>query len=327
MKYFTLLELSVVLLIIVIVASVGVSVASPALERSIENQYIRNVEQTANAITGDSSLRDYDGSQIPNGYLNDMGSFPSDIQDLWTKPSDTDKLYSKRTFSINDSESHLYGGWNGPYYDTINEKLRNNLSLKVGDFDSTNFADEIVDNDDIKLSANGYSESETNLYGEENFSPRTISIIGIPNEFTAKVTYVYLNDGELQTSEQAISNSAETDVKLPKGLCAVYAQLITDHEVLQILANPPASPNTDDQFLVADSATTGDFINQENKLATWNGSSYDFASANDQDSLLDINENKYYLYNLGSWEEKTVTGTQTPRIIKTMKTDILLELE
>ncbi|MDD7985888.1 type II secretion system protein [Lentisphaera marina] len=326
-KAFTLLEMSVVLLIIVIVASVGVSVASPILEQSIGTQYKKNVLAMASAIVGDNSIRDYDGSAIANGYLNDMGSFPINIEDLWEAPNDSSKLYRKEEFSINGVSGHLYGGWNGPYYEAINENLLNNLILERGDYDSTSITDSNSDNDDIKLYAKGYSDSEFFEYGELNFSARTISLSGIPAAFTAKVTMVYFNDGLLQIAEQNITNSEDTSVDLPKGLCAFYAQLIIDHEILETLNSPPLSPNDGNTYLIASSGASGGFSGKENNIATWNGSTYDFASPDELDSLYDADTNKYYLYEDSSWEEKQVDGTSTARIIKTIKNDILLELE
>ncbi|WDE97105.1 DUF2793 domain-containing protein [Lentisphaera profundi] len=326
-KPFTLLEMSVVLLIIVLVASFAASVASPILEQSIETQYKKNVIAMATAIVGDNSIRDYDGSAIPNGYLNDMGSFPSNINDLWNAPSDSSKRYRKEEFTINGVDGHLYGGWNGPYYEAVNENLLNSLILERGDYDSISITDSNSDNDDIKLHAKGYSESEVFEYGELHFYPRTISLSGIPSEFTAKVTYVYFLDGILQAVEQDISNSADTSVDLPKGLCAFYAQLITDHEILETLSSPPIGPSDGDTYLISSSGASGDFSGEENSIATWNGSSYDFTRPSDQDSLYDINEQKHYLFKDSTWEEKQVDGTSTPRIIKTIKTDILLEFE
>ena len=327
LKYFTLLEMSVVLLVIVIVASVGVSVAYPVLERSIESQYIKNVEAAVKSIIGDKSIRDYDGSLISNGYFNDMGSFPGAIEDLWTAPSDSNIHYRKEVFTINGIDGYLYGGWNGPYYESINDNLQNNLQLDRGDYDSASSTDLNVDNDDVKLYATGYADSEIIEYGEQFFKPRTITLSGIPNEFTAKVTYLFFDEGLLQTGEQDISNSEDIEIELPVGICAFHALLETDYEVLGVLSDPPTSPNTDDKFLVAESATSGAFVGNENNIATWNGTSYDYTTPTDLETLHDTSENKFYLYESSTWQEKEVQGRETPRIIKTMKTDILLELE
>ena len=100
-----------------------------------------------------------------------------------------------------------------------------------------------------------------------------------------------------------------------------------NHEVLEILAAPPASPDTGDVFLVAASGASGDFMGHENEIATWNGVSYDFAVPSVQQTLHDKNEGKYYQYETNIWVEKNVDGTKTPQVIKTIKTDIVLTLE
>ena len=317
-KNFTLLELSVVLLIIVSLASFLASQGLPIVEKTIGNQFEKNVLATATGVVGDSSYRDYDGSVVPFGYLNDMGSFPYDISDLWIAPVDTNKHYSKRTFTINGIDGHLYGGWNGPYYQAANENLENRLRLEVGDF---NDDDALVDNDDIKLYASGYPESEIIEYGERNFSKRTISISGTDSDLPVKVTIQYFNDGELQTHEQDISGSDDTTVDLPKGLCAFYGQLEIDYSVTKIVTTLPSVDEGDVLFQTGTNPLIGN-------VYTWNGSNYDGSVSHENlDVLYNTDENKYYLYEISNWVEKNVSGTESPGIIKTVKTDILLELK
>ena len=180
---------------------------------------------------------------------------------------------------------------------------------------------------DIKFYAASYPESSaTTEYGEASFTKRTISISGIISDLPTKVTIIYFLDGELQTLEQNITDSDDTSVDLPKGLCAFYAQLAFDYEVLEILADPPASPNTGDTYLVAAMGASGLFTGEENKIATWNGASYVFTTATDKHTAYDESTENYYRYysTLVTWFS---TAGETSRIIKTVKNDILLELE
>ena len=107
-----------------------VSQGMPIIEKTIEKQFKDHVIATATAVVGDRSYRDYDGSIVPFGYLNDMGSFPNDIADLWTAP-DLSKQYRKEEFTINGVDGHLYGGWNGPYFQAVNENLEKNLRTEA----------------------------------------------------------------------------------------------------------------------------------------------------------------------------------------------------
>ena len=323
-KNFTLLELSVVLLIIVTMASLVLSVGLPAVQQSTEWNLNQKMQLIEEAISGNPSIRDLDGSIVPNGYVNDMGAFPD--------PSDPSLEYSFQQLLerlgqpnyINHDltlAGKMYAGWNGPYLTEAGySKLKNIIQIELVDDDGDG-------NDDIRIFANGYSELERYIYWKDCFKKRNITISGIPDTFTAKVTMDYKLNGILQSVEQDISGSAETAVDLPKGTCAFYAELVLNHEVLEILAAPPASPDTGDVFLVAASGASGDFMGHENEIATWNGVSYDFAVPSVQQTLHDKNEGKYYQYETNIWVEKNVDGTKTPQVIKTIKTDIVLTLE
>ena len=71
-KNFTLLELSVVLLIIVALASFMVSQGIPVVQQSVEWNLNQKMQQIEDAIVGSTSIKDVDGSVIPNGYINDV---------------------------------------------------------------------------------------------------------------------------------------------------------------------------------------------------------------------------------------------------------------
>lgn len=327
-KKFTLLELSVVLLVIVITASFAASIGVPIVEQTIEKQYERNVRATVTAIVGDSSIRDFDGSVLRHGYLNDMGSLPGSIDELWIEPADSSKLYSKRSFTINGIDGHLYGGWKGPYYESINDNLRDNLRLESDDYN-----DVADDDDDLRLYASGYSASTENfIYGEDSFRVRTVTVSGIPPEFTAKLTIYYIQNGALTGPvEQNITGSGDT-IELPIGISAFHALFLegqVDHTVVTTQADPVPSPaNIGDKVRVSSTAT-GAFVGKENNIVTWNGSSYDDPATVPlaKETLYDEAEDKYFQFINGEWEEQNVKGKETPLIIKTLKNDILLELE
>lgn len=329
---FTLLELSVVLLIIVSLASFVLSQGLPVIQQSTERNLDQKMQLIEEAIVGSPSIRDFDGSIIPNGYVNDIGSFPNPndpillytYQELLEQSPSSLPNYFNHDLTISGK---LYAGWNGPYLTEAGySKLKNIIKLEFIDDDDDG-------NEDLRIFVNGYSDLDRYIYWKDNFKKKNISISGVPSSFTSKVTIDYIENGVIRSYEQEIKGSAETTIDLPKGLCAFYAEFIPTNTVVAVQANPiPVPDDLGEKVRVAESGTSS-FKGKENNIATWNGSNYSFSSPTVMDTLHDESDNKYYLYSLDeggitlSWKEQIVKGTKTPRVIKTMKTEILLELE
>ena len=325
-KNFTLLELSVVMLIIVSLASLIVSQALPIVQQTTEWNLNQKMQQIEEAIAGSSSIRDYDGSVIPNGYISDMGEFPDineptltyDFQPLLYRIPDSTPSYANQDLTISGK---IYAGWNGPYLTEVAySKLKSIIQLEYLDNDGDG-------QDDLRIYANGYSDLERVIYWKDFFKKRNITISGVPAEFTVKVTIDYIKAGLIESFEQNVTGSDETTVDLPTGICAFYAELKVDHSVIDIVVDPPGTPLLNESYLVASSSATGVFTGKENQVATWNEISYDFTAPGDLESLYDEESGKYYLYDGSNWIEKSVQGTKTPRVIKTLKTEIELGLE
>ncbi|MCM8536062.1 MAG: type II secretion system GspH family protein [Lentisphaeraceae bacterium] len=338
---FTLLELSVVMLIIVSLASLMVSQGLPIVEQTIDRQYQKNAEASMTSIIGDNSIRDFDGSVVPFGYLNDVGSFPEKIEDLWEKPESIPE-YSKNTFTVNGVSSYLFGGWKGPYFNPSNENLKNNLRLERLDHPETGQdADAIDDDDDVKLFALGYSDAAIIEYGEENFTKRTIEILGVPPQFTTKVHYFYIQNGTLiSANPENITGSADLSVNLPKGVCAFYAEFleVADHTVSGIIDDVSGLPSDDGEYFIKKSAADlyTELNSKENQIVTKVGADYTVTEPDqisDTETLYDQENGEYYIFDESEEIEndrlkiQDVKGKKTSRVIKTIKTDIVLNLE
>ena len=322
-KNFTLLELSIVLLVIVSLASFMLSQGLPLVQQSTERSLDQKMQLLAEAIGGSPSIRDLDGSVVPNGFVNDMGAFP-DPDDLSLTYSFQELLeqltlpdYLNHNLTV---EGKMFAGWNGPYLTEAGySRLKDIIQIDLVDDDGDG-------NDDIRIFANGHSNLERFVYYKDHFRKRNITISGVPNTFTAKVTIDYVENGVIQSVEQDVTGSAETTVDLPTGVCAFYAELEVDYNVVNRLASPPSpDPSDGDRFLVAvtDTSTHAEWI--KDQVVQWNDltNTFDKITISNNEKLVTEN-NDYYVFSGTVWEE---TNGRTTQIIKTIKTDIILELE
>ncbi|MFZ5979231.1 MAG: carboxypeptidase-like regulatory domain-containing protein [Candidatus Zixiibacteriota bacterium] len=91
---FTLIELIIVILIIGIIAAVTTRQMSNSIESSLYEQTKKEMDQLAQAITGDPHLYS-DNSRVDFGYVGDVGALPVNFDALVENPG--------------------YDTWNGPY--------------------------------------------------------------------------------------------------------------------------------------------------------------------------------------------------------------------
>ena len=97
---------------------------------------------------------------------------------------------------------------------------------------------------------------------------------------------------------------------------ALAAGITWKESVLDSQTTPPGSPSTGDRYVVTATAT-GAWAGQENDIAEWNGSSWDFITPNNGDAVIDVSElsNGFYIFNGSSWSfgqfESTVGGVGT----------------
>ncbi len=103
---FTLLELSVSLGILSLLVGGTVLVVSMELDASRQAETAKKVMAFKRAIVGDPRIVTKE-SRTDFGYIGDMGSLPSTLQDLWVRGSQPAYSY--------DSTARTGAGWAGPY--------------------------------------------------------------------------------------------------------------------------------------------------------------------------------------------------------------------
>ena len=94
-KGFTLIEIILLIVIMGIMFTVAMKSMQPSIERARETATLEEMELLAKAIIGNDNLIE-DGIRSDYGYVGDIGSLPSTLDDLITRPAG-------------------YSTWNGPY--------------------------------------------------------------------------------------------------------------------------------------------------------------------------------------------------------------------
>lgn len=128
----TLLELLIVVAILAVLATVVVRSLTPLADQARYETTKRTMENVRDAVVGDSSARQLDGTPLVTGFVADMGRLPvsqtSDsstmLQELWTPPAGTNvsfDVYSGpasvpyETTTLDCSSVKIPCGWRGPY--------------------------------------------------------------------------------------------------------------------------------------------------------------------------------------------------------------------
>ncbi len=340
-KTFTLIEMSMVLLIIVLLASLVVSQGVFMVEQSTSLTIMNRVQKIEDAIKGNPSIKDYDGSYIPNGYINDMGAFPTSLDDLMLKPALL-PTYSFNPIVLNsETLGYLSGGWQGPY-------IRQNDFSKINSlitFDNSTDVDADIKNDltvDINWTANSdeLQVNDLQINSTQFFKERSIAVINFPSSYlnsnkVLRIHYWSIEDGLLKTHTPIEINSPTVNLsgilteKVWSGPCAFYAEfdvnIASMITVTTVAASPPAIITNKEIILVAATGATGAFANKENQIATRNGSSNNFTfEAPDGKVVFVSDSGKTLIYDGSAWQE---LKTKTSSLYKTIKTDVTLELK
>lgn len=139
-KALTLVELVVVLLILVVLTSVAIQSTEGVISQGRFDANQRTLQGIENAVLGDSTLRQPEGTPILNGFVADVGRLPRSLTELVLKPNDV-LDYEFRNGSDNDvdmanvdDDVELGTGWRGPY-----------LRLPFGSFDEQTTTVDIKD--------------------------------------------------------------------------------------------------------------------------------------------------------------------------------------
>ena len=97
---FTLIEVLIVVILISIFAGTAVQTFQPTLDRQRTDTTITEMEEIGHAVAGDPQLSS-GRSRVDFGYVGDVGSVPTDLEDLVDNPG--------------------YATWNGPYLTRFEE--------------------------------------------------------------------------------------------------------------------------------------------------------------------------------------------------------------
>ncbi len=95
---FTLIELTIIIIVLGVIAAVGIPVMGNMINSSKINATKSELTTLKTAIVGKSS------SGVIRGYESDVGLSPPDLQALFTKPG-----------PVADWDRFTQTGWNGPY--------------------------------------------------------------------------------------------------------------------------------------------------------------------------------------------------------------------
>lgn len=122
---------------------------------------------------------------------------------------------------------------------------------------------------------------------------------------TAQELKTHMNDGTIHRTIND-SGSASTDLwsaqKIGNEIALAkqgmeYQDSVKDKDLL----TPPASPTAGDRYIVGTGTATGAWLNNNNKIATWNGSAWTFIAPTIGTTCIVDDEQKQYTYNGTSW--------------------------
>lgn len=114
----------------------------------------------------------------------------------------------------------------------------------------------------------------------------------ITNNWTIDTGY-YLTITDAPTNDTDAANKAYVDA-VAQGLS--WQEPVLDKD----LTAPPGGESLGDRYIVA-SPATGAWTGQEDNIAEWNGSSYDFTAVSEGFAVYVDDEDKIYVYNGTSW--------------------------
>jgi prepilin-type N-terminal cleavage/methylation domain-containing protein len=121
---FTLLELVVVVAILAILATLAVRSLGGLEDQTRFDETQRALANIQASIDGDRSIRQPDGTMIPNGFVNDMGRLPdlsagatpfTELQELWVPPAGVPAYAIHPADATVNSDIKIGTGWHGPY--------------------------------------------------------------------------------------------------------------------------------------------------------------------------------------------------------------------
>ncbi len=105
---FTVIELTMVLVVLAVIAAVAIPRVGMMIESSSKAATLEEMMELKRAISGSPKIT-AGGQFIDVGYEGDVGSLPTGLNDLVIKPA-----------SVSQYNPFSQKGWNGPYIDPSN---------------------------------------------------------------------------------------------------------------------------------------------------------------------------------------------------------------
>lgn len=111
------------------------------------------------------------------------------------------------------------------------------------------------------------------------------------------------NNVDIDVNSKKITNLgapvSDTDAVTKAYVDTLVTRGLTYHEAVldKDLTSPPASPNTNDRYWVAPDATDA-WAGKDYKIATWNGTAWEFEDVTDGDCAYVTDENVFYYYDV-----------------------------
>jgi hypothetical protein len=113
------------------------------------------------------------------------------------------------------------------------------------------------------------------------------------------------NNTDIDVNNKKITNLGSptnaTDAVTKTYVDTLVARGLTYHEAVlgKNLTSPPSNPNVGDRYWIAPNAT-GDWAGKDYKIATWNGTAWEFEDVTDGDCAFVTDENIFYYYDAGA---------------------------
>jgi hypothetical protein len=123
------------------------------------------------------------------------------------------------------------------------------------------------------------------------------SIINGQNAVDINVNNKKIINLAMPTNSTDAVNKTYVDTLVARGL--TYHEAVLDKD----LTSPPANPSVGDRYWIATGAT-GAWAGKDYKIATWNGSSWEFEDVTDGDCAFVTDENIFYYYDAGASGDK-----------------------
>ena len=122
------------------------------------------------------------------------------------------------------------------------------------------------------------------------------------------------NNVDIDVNSKKITNLGApvnaTDAVTKTYVDTLVSRGLTYHEAVlnKDLASPPTTPNINDRYWIAPDAT-GDWAGKDYKIATWNGTAWEFEDVTDGDCAYVTNEHTFYYY-----DADVITGDKRKKL-------------